>query len=73
MQVQLGFSHLREHKFKHNFQDLINPVCNCVHDIDSASHVLLHCLLFVNERTTFFSTLSNLGCNLLDNTDSTLR
>ena len=29
-------------------------------------------LLFINERSTFFSTLSIFGCDLLDNTDSTL-
>ena len=70
--LRLGLSHLREHKFKHNFQDSINPLCNCGHDIESTTHYLLHCPLFVNERSTFFSTLSSLDCNLLDNTDSTL-
>ena len=69
--LRLGLSHLREHKLKHNFQDLINLLCNCGHDIDSTTH-LFHCPLFVNERSTFFGTLSSLDCNLLDNTDSTL-
>ena len=23
--LRVGFSHLREHKFKHNFQDTLNP------------------------------------------------
>ena len=27
--LRLGLSHLREHKFKHSFQDTINPLCNC--------------------------------------------
>ena len=27
--LRLGFIHLREHKFKHNFQDTPNPVCTC--------------------------------------------
>ena len=70
--LRLGLSHLREHKSKHNFQDSINPLCNCSHDIEFKTHYLLHCPLFVNERSTFFSTLSSLDCNLLDNTDSTL-
>ena len=70
--LRLGLSHLREHKFKHNFQDSINPLCNCGHDIESTTHYLLHCPLFVNERSTFFSTLSSLDCTLLDNTDSSL-
>ena len=27
--LRLGLSHLREHKFKHSFQDSINPLCSC--------------------------------------------
>ena len=65
-------SHLGEHKFKHDFQDSINPLYNCGHDIEFTTHFRLHCPLFVNERSTFFSTLIRLDCNQLDNTDSTL-
>ena len=25
MRLRLGFSHLREHKFRHNFADTLNP------------------------------------------------
>ena len=60
MRIRLGLSHLREHKFQHNLQESINPLCNCGHDIESTTHYLLHCPLFVNERSTFFSTLSSL-------------
>ena len=69
--LRLGVSHLREDKFKHIFQDSINPLCNGDHDIESTT-LFLHWPLFVNERSTFFSTLSSLECNLLDNTDSIL-
>ena len=31
--LRLGFSHLREHKFKHNFRDTLNPLCSCSTDI----------------------------------------
>ena len=27
--LRLGFSHLREHKFRHNFQDTLNLMCSC--------------------------------------------
>ena len=70
--LRLGLSHLREHKFKHIFQDSINPLWNCGHDIESKTHYLLDCPLFVNEKSTLFSTLSSLDCTLLDNTDSSL-
>ena len=26
---RLGLSHLREHEFKHSFQDTLNPLCDC--------------------------------------------
>ena len=39
-------SRLREHKFKPNFQDCLNPICSCDLDIESMSHFLVsfsHC------------------------------
>ena len=27
--LRLGLSHLWEHKFKHSFQDTLNPLCSC--------------------------------------------
>ena len=36
--LRLGLSHLREYKFKHKFQDTINPLCNCGQDIESITH-----------------------------------
>ena len=41
--LRVGMSHLREHKFKQNFQDCLNPICSCGLDIESTSHVRLHC------------------------------
>ena len=28
--LRLGLSHLNEHKFRHNFQDYVNPLCFCI-------------------------------------------
>ena len=47
---RLGLRHLREHKFKHNFQDTLNPICNCDQGIETSCHYLLHCSLFTDER-----------------------
>ena len=30
----LGLCHFREHKFKHSFQDKINPLCSCGFDVE---------------------------------------
>ena len=47
--LRVGMSHLREHKFKHNFQDCLNPIYSCGLDIESTSHFLLHCPSFNDE------------------------
>ena len=38
IKLTLSLSHLTEHKFKHSFQDTINPLCNCGQDIESSTH-----------------------------------
>ena len=67
--LRLGLSHLREHKFKHSFQDTLNPLCNCGQDIESTTHFFLHCPFFINERRTLLSTIRSLDSKLLDFTD----
>ena len=44
--LRLGISHRREHKFKHSFQDTLNPLCCCGHNIEITSYYFLHCPLF---------------------------
>ena len=44
--LRLGFSHLNEHKFRHNFQDCLNPLCLCSIEIEDTIHYLLHCQYF---------------------------
>ena len=70
--LRLGMSHLREHKFKHNFQDCLNPICSCGLDIESTSHFLLHCPSFNVERYTLLNTLNKIDCKLLELTKSSL-
>ena len=70
--LRVGMSHLREHKFKHNFQDCLNPICSCGLDIESTSHFLLHCPTFNDERYTLLSTLNNIDRKLLELTKSSL-
>ena len=49
MQLRLRLSHLREHKVKQNFQDSVNFLCNCGHDIESKTHFRLHYSLLMKE------------------------
>ena len=64
--LQLGLSHLREHKFKHSFQDSLNPFCGCGLDIESTLHFPFHCPTYIIERCTLLSTLVNNDNNLVD-------
>ena len=61
-----------EHKFKHSFQDTLNPICNCGNDVESAIQFFLHCSLYSNERRTLLNSLVNIDHTLLDNTDFSL-
>ena len=39
--LRLGLSHLHKHKFKHDFQDSLNPICSCGNNIETSAHFLL--------------------------------
>ena len=39
----LGFSHLNENRFRHNFQECLNALCTCGLETRNSSHYLLHC------------------------------
>ena len=47
---RLQFSHLNEHKFRHNFKDCVSPMCDCGAEKETTSHFFLPCQLFANER-----------------------
>ena len=63
--LRLNFSHLNEHKFHHNFQDTVNPLCLCNTETETISHYLLRCSLFSEQRTKLLESLSNLDNTLL--------
>ena len=68
----VGMGHLREHKFKYNFPDCLNPICSCGLDIESTSHFLHDCPTFNHERYTLLSTLNNTDFTLLELAKSSL-
>ena len=70
--LRLGLSHLREHKFKHNFQDTINPTCNCSLSVESNVHFFLHCQNFSNERQILLNNLSNIDIDIANFNDNNL-
>ena len=66
--LQLGLSHLRFHEFKHSFQDILNPICDCG-AVETTVHYLLHCPNFSNERLIFFNKLQSTDANILSKDD----
>ena len=41
--LRLGFSRLCEHKFRHGFRDILNPLCPCDIETETTAHYFLHC------------------------------
>ena len=62
--MRVALSHLRERKFKHSFQNTVNPICNCGKDIETTSHYLLHCPDYLHERKTLLNTVSCIVPNI---------
>ena len=63
--LRLGLSHLGDHKFRHNFQDCVSPMCSCGQDIETTTHFLLHCPNHHCARKTLFHKISQVGGNIL--------
>ena len=60
--LRVGFSYLREHKFRHGFLDIIDPICSCrTNAVENTEHYLLHCSNFANQSTVLFDDLRNIG------------
>ena len=70
--LKLGWSHLRKRKFKHGFQDTLNPLRSYGNDVESTEQFFLHWPQFFNEKRTLLSTLGNLNRSLLENTSKVL-
>ena len=48
--LRLQFSHLNEHKFRHNFKDCVSPMSGCGVETETTSHFFLRFQFFANER-----------------------
>ena len=48
--LRLNFSHLNEHKFRHNFDDTVDPMCTCGLEPETTLHYLLRCNLYSTQR-----------------------
>ena len=70
IRIRLALSHLREHKFKHSFQDTLNPLCSCGKEFETTFDIVLSCPNYYDERLTLLSKIRNISSNILENTNS---
>ena len=70
--LSLDLSQLREHKYKHSFQDSMNPLFSCSLDVESTIDYFLHCRLFTTKRHTLLNTISQIDNKFWDSSESDL-
>ena len=61
-------SALKLHKFRHNFNDTLNPVCPINDGVEDTEHFLLHCHSYHLQRNSLLSQVQAnlLSCGLLN-------
>ena len=57
--MRVGLSHLIAHRFHHNFQECLNPLCSCSLETEDAAHYLLHCRHFSNQPTDLMNRVNS--------------
>ena len=62
----VGFSHLKEHKFRHNFVDPINSLCSCGNFVESTTHFFFT----VTTRLTLINHEEDMDKRIFDKNDS---
>ena len=70
--LQLGLSHLNEHRFKHNFNDCINLLCTCNLDTVSTVHYFLHSNYHNSARISLLNDTNSVDRTLLSLSDLSL-
>ena len=61
----VGFSHLRKHKFKYNFQDTLNPLYPCSIEAEDSYHFFMRCRNFSNQRNVLSDDLNSINSEIL--------
>ena len=70
--LRLGFSHLFEHKFIHNFADSLNLLCSCSLETESTLHFLLRCQNYTTFCRALVTDLNNINDAIMSLNDSDL-
>ena len=70
--LRLGLSHLCDHKFRHCFQDTLNPLCDCGNDTEITTHFFLHWPSFHIFRQTLLNNIRNINEKILSHGEEQL-
>ena len=62
--LRLHFTHLNEHKFRHNFRATIDPICRCGLEPETTLHYLLRWNLSSDLRTELLHDVCGLNPSL---------
>ena len=62
-------SHFNDHKFRHNFQDCVNPSGCCGQETETSTHFLLHCSNYHFARETLIEKVSKIDPSILKQND----
>ena len=68
--LRVGLSHLHELKFRYNFQDSLDPFCNCGRLIETTIDFFLHYSNYSNRRKSLFEKISNIKRSSLSQNNS---
>ena len=55
--LRVGLSHLNAHRFHHDFQYCLNPLCSCNLEIEDTTHYLLHSHHFSTQRANLMNSI----------------
>ena len=69
---RVNFSHLRDHRFQHSFQDIINPLCTCSLEAETTNHFILHCPFYENGHHILLVSIGSIRSSILDENDNNI-
>ena len=58
--LRVEFSHLNEHKVRHNFADTLDTLCLCSIETESTAHFFLRCRNYNNIRITLMNEFNDI-------------
>ena len=64
--LKFCLGHFNSNRFSHNFPNCVNLLCSCSLEIESLSHIFLHCHFFTNIRLTLLEELAKIDLIILN-------